>query len=239
MKEYLKLFPNGFDDTLAERRALENWPFVGYDELTEELVFTIIPKPRIQQNNEVWYTTSDGEINPFNDQYCDATLVSNTYENGIGIAVFDKDITKIYASYVGYGDMSGHVKGFIGSVSGDYVDGCHNISKVESLCLPNSLEEIGELSLCYGRGNQCLSMASTPTSSLKEITFGKNVKVIKGNLFNLDKVYYKGTSQEYDAITFLDNYYDSTRYKDDFLKSHGSIVSGNANPANGAELIFI
>lgn len=238
MKEYLKLFPNGFDDTLAERMAVENYPFVGYDELTEELAFTIIPKPRIQQNNEVWYTTSDGEINPFNDQYCDATLVSNTYENGIGIAVFDKDITKIYASYAGRDDMSGHVESFIGHVSGDDEDGCQATSKIESLCLPNSLEEIGELSLCYGTGNYCLDMAAAPTSSLKEITFGKNVKVIKGNLFNLDKVYYKGTSQEYDAITFLDNYYDSTRYSGDFLKEH-SVISGNANPANGAELIFI
>lgn len=60
MKEYLKLFPDGFDDTLEERRAIENWPFVGYDELTEELVFTTIPKPATgPADNEIWYSTVD------------------------------------------------------------------------------------------------------------------------------------------------------------------------------------
>lgn len=45
MKEYLKLFPNGFDETLAERMAVENYPFVGYDNNT--VVYTDIVKKYI------------------------------------------------------------------------------------------------------------------------------------------------------------------------------------------------
>lgn len=138
MKKYLKLFPNGFDDTLAERMTVENYPFVGYDEITEELAFTIIPKPRTQKNNEVWYTTSDGEIHPFNDQYCDATLVSNTYENGIGIAVFDKEVTRIWSTYACYDDMSGGVDGFIVTTGTD-PEGEGYISNLISLSLPNTV----------------------------------------------------------------------------------------------------
>ena len=40
VKDYLKTFTNGFDDSLPERRELKNWPFVGHDEITGEVVFT-------------------------------------------------------------------------------------------------------------------------------------------------------------------------------------------------------
>jgi hypothetical protein len=44
-KEYLKLFKDGFDDTISSRRAYENYPFVGYDVVSGEVAFTVIPKP--------------------------------------------------------------------------------------------------------------------------------------------------------------------------------------------------
>lgn len=232
MRKYLESFEDGFDETIAEKIQVENWPYVGYDETIEELVFTIIPKPKVQQNNEVWYTTSDGEVHPFNDQYCDATLISNTYENGIGIAVFDKEVTRIWSTYVCYDDMSGGVDGFIVTTGTD-PEGEGYISSLISLSLPNTLQEIGEFALCYNPGG-----SFNPQSSLKEITFGKSIKVIKGNLFDLDTVYYKGTINDYNSIEFLDNYYNADRIDALYLKEH-SRVSGNANPANGAELIFV
>lgn len=61
LKEYLKLFKDGFDDTISSRRAYENYPFVGHDVLSGEVVYTEVPEPEIQ-DNEVWYTTTDGEL---------------------------------------------------------------------------------------------------------------------------------------------------------------------------------
>jgi hypothetical protein len=45
MKKYLELFKDGFDETLVEKVKLENWPFVGHDMASGEVVYTEIPKP--------------------------------------------------------------------------------------------------------------------------------------------------------------------------------------------------
>ena len=53
-------------------------------------------------NNELIYTSSDGKIiEPYQTMGFNANIVSNTYSNGRGIIVFDKDITAIseYAFY--------------------------------------------------------------------------------------------------------------------------------------------
>lgn len=42
MKEYLELFPNGFDETVAEKIKPENWPWVGYSPI-EGVKFTELP----------------------------------------------------------------------------------------------------------------------------------------------------------------------------------------------------
>lgn len=99
MRKYLELFKDGFDATIAEKIQVENYPFVGYDEITEELVFTIIPKPRIQQNNEVWYTTLSGEKIDLSKQFDEGGyntyplladhVVSHTTEDGVHILEFD------------------------------------------------------------------------------------------------------------------------------------------------------
>jgi hypothetical protein len=39
-KEYLKLFKDGFDDTISSRRAYENYPFVGYSVEDDEVRYT-------------------------------------------------------------------------------------------------------------------------------------------------------------------------------------------------------
>ena len=53
----------------------------------------IEPKP---VNNEIWYTSYDGEIvTPYDTNVFGANIVSNTYENGKGIITFDGDVTSI------------------------------------------------------------------------------------------------------------------------------------------------
>ncbi len=46
-------------------------------------------------NNEIWYTTTNGEAISFNKSVSGATLLSNTYENGKGVLRFDSDITRL------------------------------------------------------------------------------------------------------------------------------------------------
>lgn len=54
-------------------------------------------------DNEIWYTTTDGEIIPFHNlnpagmtcENTNASLVSNTYSNGVGILKFDNTLTVV------------------------------------------------------------------------------------------------------------------------------------------------
>ena len=53
-------------------------------------------QPSAENNHIIHYTSTDGGIiSPYSLDAIDATLVSNTYENGIGSLIFDKDITSI------------------------------------------------------------------------------------------------------------------------------------------------
>jgi hypothetical protein len=60
MKEYLKLFTNGFDETVPSRRAIENWPFVGHDSITGEVVYSDLAGPAVV--DYIYYTTADGAV---------------------------------------------------------------------------------------------------------------------------------------------------------------------------------
>lgn len=49
-----------------------------------------------QPDNEIWYTSTNGEIvEPNNPEAFGANIVSNTYEDGKGVIVFDQPVTKI------------------------------------------------------------------------------------------------------------------------------------------------
>ena len=65
----------------------------GNNERTSEYI-TVVPKE--YTNNIIRYTSSDGEtIAPNNPEAFGAAIVSNKYENGMGIIVFDGDVTSI------------------------------------------------------------------------------------------------------------------------------------------------
>lgn len=72
---------------------------IGCEKNNEESIITNINDNYEINTNELHYTSSDGEIiTPINhgDGFGGkATIVSNTYRNGIGVIVFDKPITKI------------------------------------------------------------------------------------------------------------------------------------------------
>ena len=85
-----------------------------------------------QPNNEIWYTTSNGEIINLNltDEYdgkffFGANVVSNEYKDGKGIITFDGDIVKIYGSH----NMI---------YKGPFIDN----DTLTSIAIPNSVSEI-------------------------------------------------------------------------------------------------
>lgn len=71
-------------------------------------------------NNEIWYTSSDGNIiTPNATDVFGANIISNTFENGKGIILFDADVTSL----------------------GDWAfSSCHNLT---SITLPNSIITLG------------------------------------------------------------------------------------------------
>ena len=55
-----------------------------------------VSEEEIIPNNEIWYTSSDGNIvTPYATDVFGANIVSNTYENGKGIITFDAPVTSI------------------------------------------------------------------------------------------------------------------------------------------------
>ena len=72
-------------------------------------------------NNEIWYTSSDGEIvKPYSSDAFGASIVSNTYSDGKGIIQFDADVTSIGKNAFYY------------------------CSGLTSITMPNSVTRIGE-----------------------------------------------------------------------------------------------
>lgn len=96
--KHIELFKNGFDSTITEKIKPENWPYVGYDAVSGEIVFTMVPEPvEGPANNEIWYTSIDGNEIPLYEVpelgSLGGGLQESTYENGIGVFKFSNDIT--------------------------------------------------------------------------------------------------------------------------------------------------
>ena len=75
-------------------------------------------------NNEIWYTSTDGSVvEPYATNVFGANILSNTYENGKGVIVFDGPVTKVGKSaFYGYDT---------------------DCKKLTSVTIPNGVTEIG------------------------------------------------------------------------------------------------
>ena len=124
-------------------------------------------KPR---NNEIWYTTTDGKLLvPYNPKAFGANIVSNIYENGKGVIIFDKNVTKI-GNHAFRNCSSLTTITIPNSVTKTETQAFWSCSNLTTITIPDSVTTIG-------------SSTFEGCSNLTSITIGNGVTTIGWNAF--------------------------------------------------------
>lgn len=101
--------------------------------------------PIEQPNNEIWYTSTDGNIIEFSGtDYSEfgASLVSNTYENGNGVLLFDGDVCAVGQFFYNNSSLKTiSLPESVKRISASAFDACRQLEEIH---LPNHLEYCGE-----------------------------------------------------------------------------------------------
>jgi len=121
--------------------------------------------------NEIWYTSTYGEVvEPYDTTAFGANIVSNTYENGVGIITFDGDVTSIgdYAFYYCSSLAGITIPDSVTSI-GDWA--FYSCSRLASVTIPDGVTEIGDY-------------AFAGSESLASVSIGNGVTSIGGWAFN-------------------------------------------------------
>lgn len=150
------------DDTASEMNIIGKKLQAGKAyKLSAEIEETIL-------NNQIWYTSSDGNIiTPVKTNF-GANIVSNTYENGKGIITFDDNITVIGASAFTScaGLTSIIIPETVTIIKQAAFQQCYSLKEIK---LPNSVTSIESLAF--------------ESSGLRNITIPKSVTSIGSNAF--------------------------------------------------------
>ena len=160
----------------------------------------ILPEPWVPSgpaNNEIWYTSSDGNIViPYNTSAL-PTIVSNTYKDGKGVIKCDSDITSIGETAFAYCNSltSVMIPNSVTSIGNDAFTRCSSLS---SVIIPNSVKSLGKWAFYY-------------CSGLTSVTIGNSVTRIGDFAFTgcngLTSISYTGTITQYNAITKGQNWH--------------------------------
>lgn len=178
--------------SVAAYKSATNWSkyeayIVGF-EFNEEGELTGEPA-----NNEIWYTTTDGNILTPNDiNVFGANLVSNTYENGKGVIKFDGEVSKIGSNAF---ESCSRLKEIIipnsvTSIGSEAFTSCNKLTKID---IPNKVTLIGSMAFehCYALTNVTLgnsiksigNYAFESCSKLTNITIPNSVTSIGNHAF--------------------------------------------------------
>ena len=117
-----------YDYIYADGWQNYSYSIVGYDFANSEYPET----PNRIPNNQIWYTTADGEIVEPNDTTAfNVSIISNSYKNGKGVITFD-GIVSIIGDYAFYGcNFESITMPASVTYCGDYAFGaCYNLQKV-------------------------------------------------------------------------------------------------------------
>ena len=125
-------------------------------------------------NNQIWYTSSDGNVvTPYRTEF-GATITSNTYGNGKGIITFDGDLT---------------------SIGGQAFRDC---SSLTSITIPNSVISIGDYAFTFCGSLTGVTISNNVTrigegsfkncNSLTSITIPNSVTSIGNYAFNVSSL---------------------------------------------------
>ena len=153
----------------------------------------ILPEPWVPSgpaNDEIWYTSSDGNIvSPYYKESL-PTIVSNTYVDGKGIIKFETDVTSIgyRAFYKRAGLTSVTIPNSVTSIETSAFQYCGNLS---SVTIPNSVTSI-ETSAFNGCSGLTSVIIPNSVTSIGNYAFQ--------NCSSLTSISYTGTITQYNVI---------------------------------------
>lgn len=158
----------------------------------EEIESLFIPVP-VQQPDEIWYTSSDGNIITPTTPASLPTIVSNTYSDGKGIIKFASNLTNIGSkAFNGRNKLATFTLPNGVTTIGSQAFRQTLSSHLTSLVIPNSVTTI-EGSAFYG------------CQGVQVLTIGSGVTSIGNSAFNflpyLTTINFTGTMAQWNAIT--------------------------------------
>lgn len=170
-------------------------------------------KDLLVPSNEIWYTSTDGEIvEPTRSDAFDVRVISNTYKDGMGILKFDGNVTDIYL--YAFCNQETQV-------------GAENL---ETIKFPNGLAEIGEYAFC-----NCTSLAEVlvpPTLTRSNAqAFEGCTNLIRVDISDLSawcKIAFPGTINGFPLYNDAKLYLDSVEVTNLDIPSDIDIIKGGA-----------
>ncbi len=121
------------------------------------------------QSNEIFYTSTDGNIvNPYDGNVFGGIIISNTYNNGVGVIVFDRPITTIGERAFHYCNLTNvTIPDNVTTIGSNAFRYCNSLT---SVTIPDSVTAIG-----FAAFNDC--------DSLTSVTIPNSVTTIEGYVF--------------------------------------------------------
>ena len=135
--------------------AEDNKEATGFSRIALEKIVEEEVQPAGQPSNEIWYTSTDGNIVvPAQPDAFNTRIVSNTYDNGKGVIVFEEPLTTIgRAAFWGCGFTSIQLPNALKEIEAEAFGACRSL---ETLYIPGSVTTINKFRVF----SQCSNLSS-------------------------------------------------------------------------------